>query len=175
VAAQALFSLGLIPHSIYWVDYLVRGLGRPIGFGGLHWVLFGLGAVGGTYLWGRLADRIGFHAGLVLAFGTLAASVALPVIETAGWALVVSSLVVGAQPGFSAIIAGRAHQVVGPAHMPRLWRAMALCAGIAQAAGGYAYVTLFAATQSYVALFLAGGASMAAGGLVALLIVAPRG
>ncbi|MGE3932714.1 MAG: YbfB/YjiJ family MFS transporter [Rhodospirillaceae bacterium] len=174
IAAQTLFSLGLIPHSIYWVDYIVRGLGHPIAFGGLHWVLFGVGAVGGTYLWGRLADRIGFHAGLVLAFASLAAAVALPVVVTAGWALVVSSLVVGAQPGFSAIIAGRTHQVVGAARMARAWRLMALAAGVGQAAGGYAHVTLFSATGSYVALYFAGAACMAVGGLVGLLIVTPR-
>ncbi len=36
VSARTLFSLGLIPHSICWVDYLVRGLGRDNEFGGMH-------------------------------------------------------------------------------------------------------------------------------------------
>ncbi len=44
VAAQGLFSVGLVPHSIYWVDYLVRGLGWSIAEGGAQWTLFGLGA-----------------------------------------------------------------------------------------------------------------------------------
>ena len=122
IAGQTMFSIGLIPHTIYWVDYLVRGLNHDIAFGGLHWALFGLGAVSGTYLWGRLADRLGFRAGLVLVFAALAIGIALPVIEPAVWALVVSSLVVGAQPGFSAIISGRTHQIVGPVHMARVWR-----------------------------------------------------
>lgn len=168
VAMRALFSLGLIPHSIYWVDFLVRGLGHDMAFGGRHWALFGLGAMSGTYLWGRFADAIGFRTGLVLVFAVLAAGVALPVLNTAGWALVASSLVVGAQPGFSAIVSGRTHQLVGPDRMAEVWRWMSLVGGIGQAVGGYAYVALFAWADSYAPLYLAGGAAMALGAVIAL-------
>jgi predicted MFS family arabinose efflux permease len=168
IAGQTMFSIGLVPHTIYWVDYLVRGLGNDIAFGGMHWALFGLGAVSGTFLWGRLADKMGFRAGLVLVFATLAVGIALPVIETALWALVASSLVVGAQPGFSAIISGRTHQIVGPVHMARVWRWMALTSGVFQAVGGYAYVMLFDFSGSYPALFLIGGGAMALGALISL-------
>lgn len=174
IGAQSMFSLGLVPHTIYWVDYLVRGLGGSIGFGGMHWVLFGVGAVSGTYLWGRLADRIGFRAGLVLVFATLSAGVAVPVILPAAWALVFSSLVVGAQPGFSAIISGRTHQIVGPAQMARVWRWMALVSGIGQAVGGYAYVALFEMAESYIPVFLAGGTAMALGAVISLHLKADR-
>jgi predicted MFS family arabinose efflux permease len=169
ICGQTMFSLGLVPHTIYWVDYLVRGLGHDIGFGGLHWVLFGLGAVCGTYFWGRLADRMGFRAGLVLVFSALAIGITLPVIQTAHWALVFSSVVVGAQPGFSAIISGRTHQIVGPAHMAQVWRWMALTSGVFQAIGGYAYVTLFDVTGNYTAVFLIGGGAMALGAVVSLI------
>ena len=168
IAGQTMFTIGLVPHTIYWVDYLVRGLDRDIEFGGMHWALFGLGAVFGTYLWGRLADRLGFRAGLVLVFAALSVGVALPVIEPALWALVASSLLVGAQPGFSAIISGRTHQIVGPVHMARVWRWMALTSGASQAAGGYAYVMLFDHTGSYPTIFLIGGGTMALGALISL-------
>lgn len=168
IAAQSLFGIGLLPHSIYWVDYLVRGLGRSIDFGGFHWVLFGLGAMTGTFLWGRLADRIGHRMCLILVLASLAAGVALPVILPAVWALVLSSLVVGAQPGFSAIVSGRVHQIVGPDEMAPLWRAMALVGGVAQAIGGYLLVALFEITGSYVPIFLIGGAAMGAGAIVAI-------
>ncbi|MHA1109361.1 MAG: YbfB/YjiJ family MFS transporter [Alphaproteobacteria bacterium] len=163
VGARTLFSLGLIPHSIYWVDYLVRGLGRDIAFGGMHWALFGIGAITGTFLWGRLADRIGFRAGLVLVFAALALGVAMPVMHSAGWALVLSSLVVGAQPGFSALIAGRTHQLMGPDNMAAVWRRMSLISGIMQGVAGYAYVALHAYSGSYTPIFLAGGTAMALG------------
>lgn len=172
ILAQSMFTIGLIPHTIYWVDYLVRGLGGNIAFGGAHWVLFGIGAVSGTYLWGRLADGIGFRAGLALVLATLAVGVAVPVVQNAAWALVFSSMVVGAQPGFSAIISGRTHQVVGAEHMAQVWRWMALTGGIFQAIGGYALVTLFEITQSYTPVFLTGGAAMALGTVISLGIKA---
>ena len=172
IAVRTLFSLGLIPHTIYWVDYLVRGLGHDIEFGGMHWALFGLGALSGTYLWGRLADAIGHRAGLVLVFAALAAGAALPVFETAGWALVLSSLVVGAQPGFSAIVSGRTHQLVGPEHMAEVWRRMSLYGGIGQAVGGYAYVALFA-HAGYGPLYIAGGTAMALGAVISFFLRKP--
>lgn len=173
VCTRTLFSLGLIPHSIYWVDYLVRGLGRDMNFGGMHWALFGIGAIAGTYLWGRLADWIGFRAGLGLAFAALALGAAMPVIHSAGWALVLSSLVVGAQPGCSAILSGRTYQLVGAARMAAVWRWMALISGVGQAIGGFAYVMLFAYAESYLPIFLLGGTAMAAGAVISSLLVTP--
>jgi len=139
-------------------------------FGGWHWALFGIGAISGTYLWGRLADLIGFRLGLALAFGAVAAGIVLPVIQPAGWALVVSSLVVGAQPGLTAIMSGRFHQLMGGARMAEVWRLSALVSTVFQAAGAYGYVSLFAATGSYVPLFLCGGAAMGLGALAAVLL-----
>jgi predicted MFS family arabinose efflux permease len=169
VAVRALFSLGLIPHTIYWVDYLVRGLDHGMEFGGWHWALFGIGAISGTYLWGRLADRIGFRPGLTLAFGAVAAGVALPVIQPAGWALITSSLVVGAQPGLTAIMSGRFHQLMGGDRMAEVWRLSALVSTVVQALGAYGFVMLFAATQSYIPIFLCGSAAMALGAIIAVL------
>ncbi len=173
VAAQTLFSVGLIPHTIFWVDYVVRGLGHDMAVGGTHWALFGVGAISGAYLWGRLADRIGFRAALVLVCAALALGVALPVIHSAAWALVLSSLVVGAQPGFSATISGRAHQLVGAERMAEVWRRMSLIGGVGQALGGYAYVALFAVGESYTPVFLAGATAMALGAIVSLRLGAP--
>lgn len=173
IALRVLFSIGLIPHTIYWVDYLVRGLGRGIEFGGMHWVLFGLGAIGGTYLWGRLADRIGFRAGLALAFAAVASGIALPFLNSAGWTLVLSSLVVGAQPGLTAIMSGRFHQLTGPDGMAPVWRMSALISTILQAVAAYGYVVIFDLTGSYMPIFIAGSVSMALGTIIALALRGP--
>lgn len=170
VAAQSLFVIGLIPHTIFWVDYLVRGLGHAMGTGGLHWALFGLGALTGTGLWGALADRIGFRAGLVLVFASLAVGIALPMQVTATWALLFSSLVVGAQPGCSALLSARTQQVFGTRHMPAVWRRMTLIGGIGQGIAGYVLVALFDATGSYPAVFFIGAAAMMAGAVCSAAI-----
>ena len=165
VAARALFTIGLVPHTLFWVDYVARGLGHGAAFGGLQWTLFGAGAVAGAWMWGRLADRIGFRAGLAASFAAVAAGIALPVLETGAWALVLSSLVVGAQPGVTAVMAGRTHRLVGAARMAAVSGRMTLVAGIAQAAAGYAYVALFD-LAGYAPVFLVGAAAMAAGAAV---------
>ncbi|NKB59598.1 MAG: YbfB/YjiJ family MFS transporter [Alphaproteobacteria bacterium] len=170
VAAQGLFAVGLVPHSIYWVDYVARGLDLGMGQGGFQWVLVGVGAVGGTYLCGWLADRIGFASALVLVFGVLAVGIAVPVIYPVGAALVASSLIFGGQPGLSAVIAGRARQIVGARDMPHVWRRMVLSVGISQTVSGYALVALFNATGSYTPVFLIGGAAMALGAVLSLPI-----
>ena len=41
----ALNAAGLVPHMIFLVDFLVRGLGQSIASGARYWVLFGIGAV----------------------------------------------------------------------------------------------------------------------------------
>lgn len=167
VLAQGLFSLGLVPHSIWWVDYVVRGLGWPMASGGLQWVLFGAGAVAGTFAWGRLADRIGFSPALTLIFASLSAGIALPVLAPGPVSVVLSSLVVGAQPGLSAVIAGRAQQAIGRESMLGLWRWMVLAVGIGQLAGGYGLVALFSARGSYLEVFLVGSAAMLGGAALA--------
>jgi predicted MFS family arabinose efflux permease len=170
VVARVFFTLGLIPHTIYWVDYLVRGLDHGMGYGGAHWALFGLGALCGTYLWGRLADWLGFRLGLALAFTAIAIGTALPVLVTSGWALITSSVVVGAQPGLTAILSGRVHQIMGADRMAGVWRMSALVSTVCQAAAGYLYVSVFALTGSYTPIFLLGGLSMALGAATSFLL-----
>ena len=166
VLAQGLFAVGLVPHSIYWVDYLVRALGWSTGAAGAQWVLFGAAAIAGTLVWGRIGDRIGFRPALVAVYLSLALGAVLPVLVTAPPAIVLSSLLVGAQPGLTAIIAGQAQRVMGPGSMLGLWRWMVLSVGAAQLVGGYALVALFNATGSYVAVFAAGGIAFAAGAVL---------
>lgn len=175
VAAQGMFAIGLVPHSIYWVDYVARGLGFGMAPGGTQWVLVGIGAVTGTYLCGWLADRIGFGAALVAVFVGLAIGIAVPVLMPAMPVLVFSSLVFGAQPGLSAVIAGRARQVVGARDMPQVWRWMVLSVGICQTVGGYGLVALFDTTGSYTAVFLIGAAAMAVGAVLSLPLWDRRG
>lgn len=166
VLAQGLFAVGLVPHSIYWVDYLVRSLGWSSAAAGGQWVLFGAAAIAGTLVWGRIGDRIGFRPALIAVYLSLAVGAVLPVLVTAPPAIVVSSLLVGAQPGLTAIIAGQAQRVMGSGSMLGLWRWMVLSVGASQMVGGYALVALFNATGSYLAVFGAGGAAFAAGAVL---------
>lgn len=175
VLAQGLFAVGLVPHSIYWVDYLVRDLDWPVPMAGAQWVLFGAAAIAGTLIWGRIADRVGFRPSLIAVYLSLTLGAVLPVLVTAPPAILLSSLLVGAQPGLTAIIAGQAQQVMGAGSMLGLWRWMVLSVGAAQMVGGYALVTLFNATGSYFSVFLVGGAAFAAGAALIACLSGRRG
>jgi predicted MFS family arabinose efflux permease len=92
----ALNATGLVPHMVFLVDFVARGLGRGIHAGAQYWVLFGVGAVAGPVLAGLLADRVGFGAALRLALVAQAAAVAVPVITAAPVGLALSSVLIGA-------------------------------------------------------------------------------
>jgi len=166
VVAQGLFAVGLVPHSIYWVDYLVRDLTWTVAVAGGQWVVFGAAAIAGTLVWGRIADRVGFRPSLVAVYVSMAVGAALPMLITAAPAVLVSSILVGAQPGLTAVIAGQAQRVIGKGSMLGLWRWMVLSVGAAQMVGGYALVALFNATGSYPAVFLVGATAFAAGAVL---------
>src|SRR6516164_7090224 len=61
-------AAGQVPHMVFLVDFIARGLGQGLASGARYWVLFGMGAMLGPLVNGRLADRIGFSAALRLAF-----------------------------------------------------------------------------------------------------------
>jgi hypothetical protein len=44
-AQYALYAFGLVPHMIFLVDFVARGLGQGLHTGAEYWVLFGLGAI----------------------------------------------------------------------------------------------------------------------------------
>ena len=166
IVVQGLFSIGLIPHSIYWVDYIVRELRLSIEQGAFQWMLVGIGGIAGTILWGRLADFIGLNISLVLVFAALASAAITPFYFDDSSIIFLSSFVFGSQPGSAAIVAGRAQQAIGASSMVSLWRYMVLSVGAAQIIGGVFLVELFNRTNNYTFVFLIGGTSM---GLAALI------
>ena len=53
------FSIAIVPHTLYWVDFLARGLGRGIGEGGFQWSLVGIASIFGPWLAAGLGLRLG--------------------------------------------------------------------------------------------------------------------
>ena len=46
-AEYGLNAAGLVPHMLFLVDYVARGLGQGVDAGARYWVVYGLGAVAG--------------------------------------------------------------------------------------------------------------------------------
>jgi predicted MFS family arabinose efflux permease len=157
-------AVGLVPHMLFLVDYVVRGLGQSLASGAHYWVLFGLGAICGPLVGGHLADRIGFRAALRLAFLVQAAAVLLPVLVIGKPALAVSSLVVGAfTPGIVPLVLGRIHDLLPhDASAQRVaWSTATTSFALMQAAGAYALTFVLARSgYDYGLLFVTGAVAI---------------
>src|SRR5690606_14186734 len=94
-ASYGLIALGLVPHMVFLVDYVARGLGQGIAIGGSYWVLFGVGALVGPLIAGRLADRFGFGPSLRAVLVLHIVSAGLLAFDQSTIILVISSVMVG--------------------------------------------------------------------------------
>ncbi len=158
-------AAGLVPHMVFLVDFIARGLGAGVGVGGFYWVVFGLGAMAGPLLAGAVADRIGFAGTLRLAFLVGSVVVLLPALTWAPPALLLSSAVAGAlTPGVVPLVLGRVHELLpgDPAAQSVVWSWTTIAFALFQAAGAYFYSYLFARSGGdYAVLFVIGAGALA--------------
>jgi predicted MFS family arabinose efflux permease len=161
LAAYMLDAAGFVPHTVFWADYIARGLGRGAATGGFFWIFFGIGALVGPFLVGLIAERLGFYRSMVGLLGVKAATVAIPLAAQHPVALAVSALVVGAlTPGISALASGRVAELVGLGAHRKVWGWMTGGWAISSAAIGYMLSFLFDRTGSYDLLFAVGAVSL---------------
>ena len=170
VVAYGLNAAGLVPHMVFLVDFIARGLRQGLTAGAGYWVVFGLGAMAGPLLAGVLADRIGFGRALRLAFAVQAAAVALPVLTHATPWLLVSSAIAGAfTPGIVPLALGRVHELLpgDPAAQRRVWGRTTIAWALFQAGAAYGDSWLFSRSGGDHRLLFACGA----GALVLALVI----
>jgi predicted MFS family arabinose efflux permease len=160
-------AVGLVPHMIFLVDFVARGLGKGVDAGAQYWVLYGLGALVGPLLTGHLADRAGFGPALRVAYLLQIAAVALPALGLGPAALMVSSVVVGAfTPGIVPLVLGRANELLAhhPAAQKAAWTRATTSFAVMQAVAAYGLSYLFSASGGqYLMLFEIGAAALTLG------------
>src|SRR5258705_7160093 len=94
-AEYGLNALALVPHMVFLVDFVARGLGQGISAGSQYWVFYGIGATVGPLLTGHFADPAGFGPALRVSFLIEAIAVLLPALSSAPIAMISSAVVVG--------------------------------------------------------------------------------
>jgi predicted MFS family arabinose efflux permease len=163
-ASYALNAVGLVPHMIFLVDFIARGLGQGLDSGAEYWVLFGLGAIVGPLLSGHLADRTGFGPALRLAYLIEAVAVALPAFAPGPFWLIISSVIVGAfTPGIVPLVLGRVHELLKhqPAAQKGAWSRATISFAILQALAAYCMSFLLVRSGGgYLLLFALGAAAL---------------
>jgi predicted MFS family arabinose efflux permease len=160
----ALNAAGWVPHMIFLVDFVARGLGEGVQVGAQFWILFGIGATFGPIIAGHLADRAGFGPALRLAFLIEACAVAMPALGLGENWLIVSSVVVGAfVTGTVPLVLGRIHELLPhhPAGQKTAWSIATVFFALFQAAAAYGLSFVFSQSGgNYRLLFLIGTAAM---------------
>jgi len=185
LAARALLvqyglnAVGLVPHILFLVDFVARGLGQGIATGSQYWVLYGLGAIVGPLLAGHLGDRAGFGPALRLSFLIAAVAILLPTVSTAPFSLIASSVIVGGfTPGIVPLVLGRIHELLphSSEQQRAAWSHATTSFALFQAAAAYGFSFLFARTGGdYLPIFaIGGGATLLALAIDLGLAVLPR-
>ena len=157
-------AVALVPHMVFVVDFVARGLGQGIAAGSRYWVLYGLGAIVGPLVTGHLGDRSGFGPALRAAFLIEAAAVMLPTVSTAPVSLIVSSVVIGGfTPGIVPLVLGRIHELVphSSEQQRATWSHATTSFALFQAAAAYGFSWIYANTGGdYLVLFTLGGGAV---------------
>ncbi|MCC8404628.1 MFS transporter [Paraburkholderia sp. MMS20-SJTN17] len=160
----ALNAVALVPHMIFLVDFVARGLGKGLDAGAQYWVLYGLGAIVGPLLCGHLADRTGFGPALRVARIIQIVAVAIPVFGLGSIGLMISSVVVGAfTPGIVPLALGRVNELLAhhPGAVKETWSRATTAFAVMQALAAYGLSFVFSATGGdYVVLFAIGAAAL---------------
>ena len=157
-------ALGAVPHMVFLVDFVARGLGQGLEAGAAYWVLLGLAAMAGPVVAGLLADRTGFPVALRIAYLLQAASVGWLAFSENALAIAVSSVVIGALlPGVVPLALGRVRELLpgDPQAQTAAWGGVTAAFALGQAAGAAAFSALFDLAGSYALLFGLGSGALA--------------
>lgn len=163
-------AVGLVPHMVFFIDYVARGLGYGVAQGSLFWVVYGVGAIGGPLFAGWLGDRVGFGPALAVGLLLQLLGVAAALLAGQTLALGFSALVMGAfTPGMPALVLGRLQELTGLNGAHAAWGTATTVFAVAQAAGAYGYSALYARGAGYGDLFLTALAALGLALLTSLL------
>ena len=165
---HACFAIGLVPHTIYWADFIAREAELGVGAAGVHWVLVGVSSFLGPLVAYVLTQQMGTAWALVIVLAILAVGISAPGLGRNTIVLFVSSVIFGAQPGASALIAARARDISALHVLPVLMRQLIFINGIATAIAGALIPILFDQSESYNLLFWLGGGFMGLGAILSL-------
>ncbi|OEF84823.1 YbfB/YjiJ family MFS transporter [Vibrio splendidus] len=153
--AYTFSAIGYLPHTLFWVDYIVRELGMSFTSGGFYWAVFGIGAAIGPIVTGVLGDKVGLKKALLAAFICKAIGVALPLMNTGEVALFVSSLLVGMfTPGIVTLVSTYTLELVGTQLHTKSWGAMTMGFAISQGVVGFVMAHYAPQLSSYNILFM---------------------
>lgn len=145
ILSYILNAIGYLPHTLFWVDYLVRDLGISEVLSGASWAFFGIGAAFGSLGSGILSDKIGLKNAhlLVLVCKALSCFIAVWGAESTlqGIWLNVSVFIMGfTTTGNVTLTNALALKLIGKEHFASASSALTFSFGVAQAIFSFVFV-----------------------------------
>lgn len=160
-------AVGFVPHTVFWVDFISRGLHMGIGWATQFWILLGLSAAIGPVISGIMADKLGFGKSIRISLLIKGIGVMMPIFSTAVWSLAISSIFVGSCAlGISSLAAGRITELVAPQLQKKVWGWMTIAFSVTHALTAYILSYLFSVTGSYYLLFEIGATTLIIGSIL---------
>lgn len=153
--AYCLNAIGYIPHTLFWVDFLVREINITLWSASASFLFFGFGALLGALSAGFLAQKFSAKSILVLLFLIKALAVLAPFYFRDIFMLNASSFLVGFSTiGIVALVSALALQITSSSLHASFWGMLTFGFSIFQAFGGFSMSFLAQALQGYHFLFL---------------------
>lgn len=155
IISYILNAIGYLPHTLFWVDYLVRDLKFSTLLAGSSWAFFGIGAVLGSIGSGILADRIGIkNAHIVILFFKALSCFIAAFASDLFW-LNFSIFVMGfTTTGNVTLTNALALKIVSKKHFPTSSSFLTLAFGIFQAIFSFLFAYLLKFVDGYFWMFI---------------------
>ncbi|MCJ8284443.1 MULTISPECIES: YbfB/YjiJ family MFS transporter [unclassified Halomonas] len=173
----SLVSCALVGHMIFLVDFLSRGLGHSIQVGSTLLIVFGIGAVGGPIVAGRMSDAVGIIATTRLMIVLCIPSIGVLAMDASLIGIALSCLVTGsAVTAIPSVVLGRIKELTrSPIRRRQAWATATACYAIAQTTTSFFLAeTLRFSGERYDLLFLICTALMGIALAIQLLADHPR-
>lgn len=155
IISYILNAIGYLPHTLFWVDYLVRDLKFSTLLAGSSWAFFGIGAVLGSIGSGILADKIGIkNAHIVILFFKALSCFIAAFASDLFW-LNFSIFVMGfTTTGNVTLTNALALKIVSKKHFPTSSSFLTLAFGIFQAIFSFLFAYLLKFLDGYFWMFI---------------------
>lgn len=136
----ALVAVGLVPTMVFLVDFIARGLGFGAAAAARFWVVYGLGAIAGPVVYGRMTDRLGALPTNAITSTVQVGAIALLCAAHSHAALLAATFVIGTfPPGIVPVYLGAIRQAL-PGNVPAqnaVWSRATTVFALTQAMAGY--------------------------------------
>lgn len=152
--AYGLFAIGVIPHTLFLVDYVHQELGFNQVTSGLFWVLYGIGAVIGPFFAGFITDEIGIYKSLIGAYVISCIGIVLVLYNHITILYILSAFSMGLiLPTIVGLTSARILEIVGTESHPQFWGKATLYFAISQVVGAYIMSSILHLGYDYTVCF----------------------